>query len=45
MQKGREMGNQEMRRSFQARVCLEVGGPMTESILLPKSRQENMGVG
>ena len=24
---------------------LEVGGPMTESTLLPKSRQENMGVG
>lgn len=34
-----------MRRSFQARVCLEVGGPTTESILLSKSRQENMGVG
>lgn len=25
--------------------ALEVGGPTTESTLLPKSRQENMGVG
>ena len=45
MQKGRGTGNQKMKRSFEARVCLEVGGPTTESTLLPKSRQENMRVG